>query len=867
MPIGEGATSTVWRAWDRYRDSHVALKLFDPAAEVSDARTAAEVIALRRGLPGTVALYDSSVDGARRFLVMELIEGSPFPGCPLPCPWIDLRPVLLALLDTLAGLHAAGIVHRDLKPANVLVDRDGRPVVVDFGIARVARFDAPGITRDGFARGTWRYAAPEQMHGETSPASDLYALGVMVWEALLGAAPFDEAVGPEALHRAKSHGVSSPLVMLDPSLDPAVAAVIERLLAPEPLHRPSSAVEVLRALRGDDPGDLDDRFAAALARLPATAAGAWDEPSLRALFGGRDPLLHRSDDAAAVLYALTRGEASRVRAVVGSWERARAVAGDGPLVVARATLDRHLVDVERDDFSRPDGRLSRAPLPAGLTEAQRDAALHVELLSPSCTPATLALALGVAREVSDALLDALSEAGVVRVAGDRVELVDYFGLAGAAHLSRARAERVYRRVVDALPVGTPGRLRRLIALRADPVEVARECLRVAEDCATEGYLLRAEAALDEATRHLVGARSPGGAAVRDDVLALWTRVALSQRTTRASDVVLYELSRDESPSAVVHNLRRLVRAHQATDNWTDEAWRLASEVEPFDDEDLEVWRCSTLISAARKKSPEELDRRVEEFFAVAQARGTPRWLGRAQFWMGRRHYQRRAYADAAAAYAVTSAADPWAGERIHARVSVASALMEAGELERALGVAEEAVASARERRLAFHEARALWVARGLRYRMDVRAVVPDVALARAAVGVARDQGMLACVNEAAFAWRQGDLDALRALRALHRDVAGATADFVGAPLVEAMAHDGADRLPRAEAERVLDRVVRSGEPLVIIQVAALLGREVAGADDPRIGPHVTAVASRDAALRARVREALSLDECLARLGH
>jgi hypothetical protein len=145
------------------------------------------------------------------------------------------------LAQALVALHGAGMLHRDLKPSNVLVDRVGRVVVCDFGL--VAPSD--GSTA-GFA-GTPVYASPEQLTGAPlGAASDWYAVGVMLYEALTGRLPFETGSVAE-LRARKQAGNPVPPVLLDPGVPPALSALCTALLAPEPQHRPSPR-EVIAAL-------------------------------------------------------------------------------------------------------------------------------------------------------------------------------------------------------------------------------------------------------------------------------------------------------------------------------------------------------------------------------------------------------------------------------------------------------------------------------------------------------------------------------------------------------------------------------------------------------------------------------------------
>ena len=251
--IGVGGAGHVFRAFDELTEQPVAVKLLGGSMAESRPRVRREIAALRLlRIPGVVRLLDEGRSEGRPYLVMELVEGAAFPGDDADGPrsWEELRNVALALLEIVAQVHAAGVVHRDLKPQNVLVDPEGRPTVLDFGLSAGPSLGAR-ITQDGTILGTLEYLSPEQCRGEPPDArSDLYAFGVMLFHALTGRFPHDRD-GASGIIQAKLSQRATPVRRWAPDLPGAVANAVDRLLATAPKDRPRSADDVFVLLHGE----------------------------------------------------------------------------------------------------------------------------------------------------------------------------------------------------------------------------------------------------------------------------------------------------------------------------------------------------------------------------------------------------------------------------------------------------------------------------------------------------------------------------------------------------------------------------------------------------------------------------------------
>ena len=218
---------------------------------VAEARLAA-----RLTHPHVVGVLDTGEQDGRPFIVMERLSGRTL-GDELadgPMPAERVRDVGLQVLRALAAAHELGIVHRDVKPGNVLDAGVGTWKVADFGIAKWVHADET-LTGTGELLGSPSYLAPERIEGaQAGPASDLYAVGVLLYEALCGRKPF-EGDDPFALATAIRDGAFEPPSSVFPEADPEIVAVIERAMQRDPAERYESAEAMAAALLGEDADD------------------------------------------------------------------------------------------------------------------------------------------------------------------------------------------------------------------------------------------------------------------------------------------------------------------------------------------------------------------------------------------------------------------------------------------------------------------------------------------------------------------------------------------------------------------------------------------------------------------------------------
>ncbi len=249
-PLGSGGSGSVWLAVDEQTGLEVALKIVarEGKAAARAEREAAAAAKLRH--PSCLRAYAFARDSRHVYIAYEFVPGRTFREALRAGELKDAAAIeaCAQICDGLAHAHAAGILHRDVKPSNVLL-ADGESVSVrllDFGLARMA--EAETLTAQGDVPGTLAYIAPERLAGEdASEASDIWAVGVMLWESLTGTHPFWQTSMLDTA-RAIGQGAES-LAELRPDLPKSLLQLVDRALSLSPARRPSAA-ELARSLRG-----------------------------------------------------------------------------------------------------------------------------------------------------------------------------------------------------------------------------------------------------------------------------------------------------------------------------------------------------------------------------------------------------------------------------------------------------------------------------------------------------------------------------------------------------------------------------------------------------------------------------------------
>ncbi len=271
--VAAGGMATVYVAFDRRLEREVAIKVMSPhlgdrgdTARFASRFRAEARAAARLTHPGMVRVYDQGLDGDIAYLTMEYVEGENLRSRIAHERTLTLGESLAVtdqVLDALAAAHRLGLVHRDIKPENVLLDSEGRAKLADFGLSRAIEDAASTATTNGLIMGTVAYLSPELVsHGTASAATDLYAVGILLFEMITGRQPFtgDNPHEVASMHVRQEVPVPSAHV---PWLPAEIDTFVQRLTARDPQDRPTDAAAALVELQRvravmDDP-TLDRR--------------------------------------------------------------------------------------------------------------------------------------------------------------------------------------------------------------------------------------------------------------------------------------------------------------------------------------------------------------------------------------------------------------------------------------------------------------------------------------------------------------------------------------------------------------------------------------------------------------------------------
>ena len=300
--LGSGGMSTVYLARDETLDRPVAVKVMhremsEQADQLERFRQEARAVA-KLSHPNVVSVIDAGEDGGHPYIVFEYVEGETLKQRIARIGALDIQEAIAYAIEIARGLsiaHARNMVHRDIKPQNVLIDDEGRAKLTDFGISR--QLEQDGMTATGRVLGTTDYVAPEQAMGQAvDPRSDIYSLGVVLYEMLIGQVPFhaDSQVGVAMKH------VNEELPDVQrrrPEVSAAVALVVERSTAKDPAERYQDVGEMI--------DDLETALEVEAARAGSTTGEATSVldavPPPKRKLSGRGALVLGGDRRCCVL--------------------------------------------------------------------------------------------------------------------------------------------------------------------------------------------------------------------------------------------------------------------------------------------------------------------------------------------------------------------------------------------------------------------------------------------------------------------------------------------------------------------------------------------------------------------------------------
>ncbi|MDO4853954.1 MAG: Stk1 family PASTA domain-containing Ser/Thr kinase [Coriobacteriia bacterium] len=274
--VGIGGMAEVYRAQDKVLGRMVAVKVMLPqyaADETFTKRFRLEAAsAARLQSPYIVSIYDWGLDGETYYIVMEFLRGTDLKTAIQERGAVNQRKVAeigSQVAQALSVAHAASIIHRDIKPQNIMIQPDGNIKVMDFGIARAG--DA-GLSQTSTVLGTAHYVSPEQAQGkELGAASDIYSLGIVMYEAVTGKLPFE---GQDAVSVAvkQVNEIPAPPSSINPNIDPTLELIIMKALEKDPSNRFTDASEMRHALNdylAGRPVNIGD-----VSSMPTTVMGA-----------------------------------------------------------------------------------------------------------------------------------------------------------------------------------------------------------------------------------------------------------------------------------------------------------------------------------------------------------------------------------------------------------------------------------------------------------------------------------------------------------------------------------------------------------------------------------------------------------------
>lgn len=700
--LGKGGFGEVWRADDELKRDRVAIKLCKLEDDYRATLFRDEVNALRLiDLPGFVRMRDTGTSGDRGFVVMDLVDGKPFPGHSV----VPLAEIAARLLEIIARLHGLGVVHGDLTPRNVLVDAAGYPTVLDLGLSQgraLRRSDGRCL---GF---TLRFVSPEQIQGHVDTLTDLYSIGALIDEAM------------------KERG---------PPYDGRLVNLVIALTRQDPARRPPSAVVAL-ALLGDD-----ERLDALPMLAPAESPAA-----IERLFAGPEPFLHHRSRAAHILWARTGGRVPAMRRELRAWLRAGITWREGERLVMSSEGLTRLGSESIDAVDHP--------LPVLPPDAD-DLLCWIRLAHPLAGIERLRSVVSLTPEAFAAALQALTEAGAVWMMPDGTlatwPLPD---VAPGWSLPRLRA--AHAALEATLPPDHPLAVGHALGADYKAPGLIPRVAAAARRLFHAGRLREAQGMLE---RTLKLSRDLPAAHVEEHLLPECVLIALVSDDIDTLRHASYLTGLAPTRTRRIVQLEDLLAAAQAA---TPERAREALDaVGPLHDIDLEIQRHAIEVSNARRRGLEAEEHAIEACKAWAESDPVRR-LPYHRFWLGRLRYRQGRYLEAASLHADAARELTDRSTAMNAMIGEAAARLEAFETRPALQTARAVVAEARATRHARLELSACFIARSARFRLGTAGRPRASTVEAAALVSSRDEAMIADI-EAAIAWRWGDHHLARSL--------------------------------------------------------------------------------------------------------